>query len=266
MEQVNTTRRFYDQLSMMSNRFNQDLFDGALPAPLFTLRRGGQSLAHCLYANWQGNAGDAIAEISLNPGLFAQHSWLTLMRSIAEQLCHLWQHCHGTPSRPGYHNKEWSNKLETIGLMPSSTGEPGGRRTGQIMASYPIEGGRFIRTCSDLAVRDLRLSLTARWSERPPTSMAVVSLGLPRSVANRLLSPVGAWSDVDDAEMALEMRERKRKLKYICPRCGVSAWGKSGLHLACRSCEMSMRELRRDIAAESTACSPSPYTPTPCGE
>lgn len=49
-------------------------------------------------------------------------------------MTHLWQYHFGKPGRRGYHNKEWANKMESIGLMPSSTGQPGGDKTGDKMA------------------------------------------------------------------------------------------------------------------------------------
>lgn len=42
-------------------------------------------------------------------------------------------------------NEEWADKMEGIGLMPSSTGKPGGSRTGEKMADYAIEGGLFMQ-------------------------------------------------------------------------------------------------------------------------
>jgi hypothetical protein len=47
----------------------------------------------------------------------------------------------GKPSRNGYHNKQWSRWMERIGLVPSATGAPGGKRTGQRMTHYIIRGG-----------------------------------------------------------------------------------------------------------------------------
>ena len=51
------------------------------------------------------------------------------------------QHLFGKPSRRGYHNKECADAMEASGLMPSSTGQFGGRRTGQHMDHYIVEGG-----------------------------------------------------------------------------------------------------------------------------
>ena len=61
---------------------------------------------------------------------------------------HLWQHHFGKPSRTGYHNREWAVKMRAIGLIPSDTGEPGGKEIGQRVTHYIEEGGAFARACS----------------------------------------------------------------------------------------------------------------------
>ena len=66
--------------------------------------------------------------------------------------------------RRGYHNKEWADFMEAIGLMPSSTGAPGGARTGDKMADYAIEGGRFLEAYESLMTDDYRIS----WMDRFP--------------------------------------------------------------------------------------------------
>ena len=73
-------------------------------------------------------------------------------------MVHQWQAHHGTPGRGRYHNDEWADKMERIGLMPSSTGQPGGRRTGDHMADYAIEGGRFLKACKELVTEEFRIS------------------------------------------------------------------------------------------------------------
>jgi hypothetical protein len=58
-------------------------------------------------------------------------------------MAHQWQFEFGTPSRAGYHNEEWSKKMQSIGLMPSHNGKPGGKKTGQNMSDYVISGSFF---------------------------------------------------------------------------------------------------------------------------
>jgi hypothetical protein len=40
--------------------------------------------------------------------------------------------------------------MEAVGLMPSTTGRPGGKKTGEKMSDYPIPGGRFLKECDSL--------------------------------------------------------------------------------------------------------------------
>lgn len=48
--------------------------------------------------------------------------------------------------------------MERVGLMPSDTGEPGGRKVGQSMTHYIIAGGPFDMACDELLTGHFRLS------------------------------------------------------------------------------------------------------------
>jgi hypothetical protein len=63
-------------------------------------------------------------------------------------MVHLWQHHFGKPSRSGYHTGDWAVKMRAIGLIPTSTGEPGGKETGQKVTHFIEPGGRFERACA----------------------------------------------------------------------------------------------------------------------
>ena len=60
---------------------------------------------------------------ALNADGFVGRSDEQICSTLAHGLCHLWQHVYGTPPSRGYHDREWSMKMRTIGLMPSSTGD-----------------------------------------------------------------------------------------------------------------------------------------------
>lgn len=67
------------------------------------------------------------------------------------QLAHSWQtHCGQEKSRHTYHNTEWADKMTAIGLEPSSTGMPDGKRTGEKVTHYIIKGGPFDVFCDEL--------------------------------------------------------------------------------------------------------------------
>jgi predicted SprT family Zn-dependent metalloprotease len=64
-------------------------------------------------------------EIALNPVTFRERTDREIASTLAHEMVHLWQEQFGKPSRNGYHNKQFANKMEEIGLKPSDTGKPG---------------------------------------------------------------------------------------------------------------------------------------------
>ncbi len=133
--------------------FNQQLFGGLLPACLITLQRKAKSYGY--FANDRfGHRRDQEAstdELALNPDTFQGRSDKEVLSTLVHEMCHCWQeHC-GKPSRTGYHNRQWAAKMIEVGLMPSDTGEPDGKQTGQHMTHYIIRTGpltKRLRSCS----------------------------------------------------------------------------------------------------------------------
>src|SRR5438045_2690403 len=69
------------------------------------------------------------------------------------------QLAYGGPKRGNYHNKEWATKMIALGLMPSSTGMPGGRITGTKMSHYILEDGLFCQVFAELQTTGWKLNL-----------------------------------------------------------------------------------------------------------
>lgn len=137
------TKKQFNTLEELFDFYNLTLFDGALPPCLVNLSR--HKGAHGFFAaeRWrEGENGAVVHEISLNPDTMTRppRAWQS---TLVHEMVHLWEFVNGTASRQAYHNKVWAKKMEDIGLMPSDTGAPGGRTTGQKMTHYIIEGGRF---------------------------------------------------------------------------------------------------------------------------
>lgn len=121
-------------------------------------------------------------------------------------MAHQWQAHYGEPSRKAYHNKEWGDKIESIGLMPSNTGQPGGKRTGQQMAHYIIPGGLFARVCGVLLSGGFRL----------------------------------AWGEIVAELEGGTGKGKTTRVKFTCPACVANAWGKPDLELICGRCKVEM--------------------------
>jgi hypothetical protein len=65
-------------------------------------------------------------------------------------MVHLWQHHFRKPPRKSYHDREWASQMREIGLIPTATGEVGGKETGQKMFHLIAEDGNFKRACQRL--------------------------------------------------------------------------------------------------------------------
>lgn len=190
----------------MYDYFNDALFGGVLCPVLLNFSRKAKSLGFFAPLRWvQGES--TTHEISLNPAYFATSTAREIASTLVHEQAHCWQMEHGHFGRRGYHNAEWADKMEAIGLMPSSTAAPGGARVGYRMSHYIIEGGAFARAF-DAMPAEFRFP----------------------------------WACVElDAGGGVQKPARKRdKVKYSCPACPVNAWGKPGLRLVCGDCECCM--------------------------
>ena len=93
--------------------------------------------------------------------------------------------------------------METLGLIPSDTGRPGGKRTGQSMGHYVSDGGPFEQAAKAL--------LGAGW--------AVPYVAVP------------------------ERPRTGSKLKYTCAGCGINVCGRADLAVDCANCGLRMLEV-----------------------
>ncbi|NGO55683.1 SprT-like domain-containing protein [Allomesorhizobium camelthorni] len=209
MPASNPTRTTYEALNQAYDFFNDRLFSGGLPACLITMQRKARAYGYFAGSRFGGrDGGEVTDEIALNPSHFKARTDRESLSTLAHEMAHLWQHHFGKPSRSGYHNKEWAAKMHEIGLHPSTTGEPGGKETGQSCSHYIIEGGAFARAYDDLA----------------GNGMATLYVEL--------------WDD----EEAKKKRKAKAasKTKYTCPGCQANAWAKPDTRLICGECEVLM--------------------------
>jgi ribosomal protein S27AE len=92
--------------------------------------------------------------------------------------------------------------MKEIGLQPTTTGEPGGKETGQSVTHYIIPGGAYAQAFAKLAATGFRLN----WQS--------------------------AWFDGGESRK----KKAASKTKYTCPTCGANAWAKPETRLICGAC------------------------------
>ena len=270
------TLDMYGFVQTAFDHFNQVLFAGELPQPLLTFQREKNVFGYFSFQRWQGADGGHTHEIALNPMYFLTHNPLELMQTIVHEMCHLWQYEFGEPSRSGYHNAQWAEKMESIGLMPSDNGQPGGKKTGQRMSDYPIPGGRFYQACVALSAEGYKLPFVDTHHPGPHFTSAQIrqisealmdalndafnshaaqttstAVDKPFFDDDKLDSAVASLSRPFSDQFELSNNEtmldkpvkpmyEKSKVCYQCPGCGIKLWGKPDLSVICGECEVPL--------------------------
>lgn len=229
----------YAELQLAYDTFNAELFDNSLADCLLTLQRKDRTMGYFSAGRFGNRAQEQLHEIALNPAFFAVVPLVEIMATIAHEMVHLWQHQHGAPARGRYHDKQWGDKMESIGLMPSSTGLPGGKKTGDKVADYPIEGGRFLQVCRGLLTRDFKISWYDRFTALAPMQSGAsgpgIKLDLPEH-ALALASTTGLAMAVPmQGQGAASSTNKSNRAKYTCA-CGYSVWGRPALKMTCDEC------------------------------
>ena len=142
-EFLSPTEEAYADFYTAWDYFNGVLFENKLPDCLITMQRSKRSrgfFASERFGHRQRNT-EIVDEIALNPATFLDRTDREIVSTLVHEMVHEWQHHFGKPSRRGYHNKQWAAKMIEIGLIPSHTGEPGGKQTGQSVSHYIEENG-----------------------------------------------------------------------------------------------------------------------------
>lgn len=230
------TEEAYGELQAAYDHFNRELFDDTLPPCLITFQREKRTYGYFARERFVSGNGDKTDEIAMNPAYFAVVPVMEVLQTLVHEMAHLWQFHFGTPGRRGYHNKEWAENMEGIGLMPSDTGKEGGRKVGEKMADYPIPGGAFMAAAEALLTTDFKIT----WRDRFPVKAQLeqVIAGVVEGIEVGELEALGV--EVAAPEGAASKSNRR---KYSCPKCEINAWGKPGLSLICGECQEPLADV-----------------------
>jgi predicted SprT family Zn-dependent metalloprotease len=194
------TQQVVKELETAFDFFNRRLFDSSLPRCMILLHRHRNVYGYFWPTRWE-NGKDKLHELSLNPDWLKDRPLKQVLSTLVHEQVHLWQQCFGKPPKNPGHNKEWADKMESIGLMPSSTGAPEGKRTGRKVSHYILDGGAFDTCCDELLDKGFQLSAVS-W---------------PADLKKK--------------------RTRTKRITYTCPDCELKVRGVPELHILCGNCE-----------------------------
>jgi hypothetical protein len=212
------TQETATQFQTAYDYLNRHLFDNKLPGCLITLQRQRSSYGYFSADRFDRKDGQRTDEIAINPQHLRCRSIVESLSTLAHEMKHLEQHHFGKPGRGRYHNKEWADSMEAIGLIPSDTGRPGGKRTGDAVSHYIEPDGRFALAVEKLLATGFEIT----WRE---------------VLSDRALLGGADGSDEGGASLS------GKRTKYTCPHpeCTLNAWAKAGAALLCGEHRESMR-------------------------
>lgn len=235
----------YVTLSDCYDLFNASLFGGQLRGCVLTFEDRGQHYGYYRESGFIDREGSQRRdEICLNPRHFLANTGdLELLQTLVHEQVHQWQCQFGKPSLRTYHNREWAEKMLSVGLIPSDTGRPGGRMTGQKMADYPDENGRFLGIARDI----LDSRPLVRWyKEGVAILRAQEYAAMPVADVPPLVSCLAAAMPATPVgESRAKPVSAPSKVSYQCPECRLRVWGKPDLPILCGRCYDARGEIIR---------------------
>lgn len=212
MNSTDPTNAQFAAYRAMWNYFNAVLFGGVLSHVILNFSRRARSLGFFAPERWKDSSNQTTHEVSLNPAYLTRGTMKDTASTLVHEMAHLWRHEQGNPPRGGYHDRQWADKMEQLGLMPSATAAPGGQRTGYKMSHYIVASGAFERAFEAMPA-DCQLPWMCGIDED-----AIEGKGKGKNKGK-------------------EEAKRKLKLKYSCRKCELNVWGRAGLRLRCDDCD-----------------------------
>ena len=201
MDEEAITQAEYRAFQQAYDFFNAELFAGSLPPVLVTLQHHAKARGYFAPERFTGRTANAAAhELAMNPDCFTGRTDEGILSTLAHEMAHVWQQTHGTPPRRCYHDRQWAAKTKEIGLQPSTTGEPGGKETGQSVTHYIIPGGAYVAAYAKLQATGFQL----HWESAPEGRQAKA--------------------------------KKASKTKFTRPDCEQNAWAKPDALLICGVC------------------------------
>lgn len=268
----NPTAQTYEPLYNLIEKINNRFFDGKLPPVLLTLQRQPRVFGYMSIDRFVNSHGEKAHELAINPDYFPIYPLTEIMQTLAHELVHLAQFKFGKPSRKGYHNKEFAKMMEDIGLMASSTGQEGGKKTGQNIADYIIKGGVFEQFCNEVLESDFKIEWFDRFPPRNITpkkgsfmyqaghavmthdfnsDFEILSISNNQDNQDNQDGDVVTFefnNDIQDDDITDDFAEvvtamfqpepkKQTRYKFTCPECKSNLWGKPSLKVLCIDCD-----------------------------
>lgn len=191
--------------------FNVELFDGALDTgELMVVFTRNPHIIGGYFSpeKWEDDDGNPIHEIAINSNIMLHADPVKLFGILVHELSHYRQWKFGKPTRNGYHNQEWCEFAEEIGLE-----------------CYDAQGNRT-KSSQNVETRITKDGLTEAAIAELPEEALLPFTARPEPDAP---TPSGGGSGGGSGKAP----KAGRRSKYTCPYCGINMWAKTGIKVLC---------------------------------
>jgi hypothetical protein len=239
------TLEIYSALQNAFDHFNAELFEGRLPQCLITLRSSSRAYGYMHKRRFVNIAGQQIDELGINPGYFAIQSLEEVMATLVHEMVHHWQNHFGSPLKTMPHDREWAEKMQSLGLMPSHDGQPGGKKIGRSMSDYILPEGPFIMTAKRLSDTGFELPWYDSHVSMSPAQMlerrsALESTG-EASIGGTPPFVMALKREVElPVTVPTPARKPAQRVRFVCRQCGIRAWAAPETALECGTCNIAL--------------------------
>ena len=112
--------------------FNRELFREKLEQVIITLQKHRGANGYFRANSFEERSFEegkqqppkfTVHEISIMPDAMYHRTDREVLATLVHEMCHLKQKQYGTPSRNGYHNRQWAEYMQAVGLEPTAFGK-----------------------------------------------------------------------------------------------------------------------------------------------
>lgn len=246
MSASSPTLTLYKTLQTAFDHFNDQLFGGQLPPCLITLRSASRVYGYHHSGRFISIGGQVVDELGMHPGFFTLQPIEVVLSTMVHEMVHHWQEHVGTPTPSNAHNREWAEKMVSLGLQPSSTGLPGGKKTGRSVSHYILPDGPFVFACRDLLATGFTLPWLDRHAPAAPQAQEDIQIALKTSgvVLEMTPAPIAVMPKETNGKPSVWNPPTKKpptRFLYQCPNCQIKAWAAAETSIVCGICVGQMK-------------------------
>ena len=241
MEDVKTSTELYSKIQLVIDELDKNFFSGKGKQPVPEVVFAINNTCHaCVTAFVSPDAlydkknDKKLQYIGINPK-HLNRDISEILATICHELCHVYENAYIHIPRGGYHDKQWTELMKDCGLCPVLL-----NKSKTSVSTKITEGGEF-----ENFIKEFREKYSEDYFNIVEYSPAIehqtkIALGIEEGDDFVYDTP-----RADNADKPVKKYNRN-KIKYTCPSCKVSLWGKGSLNIICGNCNEQLEEVKNE--------------------